>query len=64
MGSNRERFGQKPDEDRDDNLADVLLLMRLTWLEVEVVLESEKVENMEQIEVVAIGGFSTVPPRG
>lgn len=64
MGSNRERFGQKPDEDRDDNLADVLLLMRLTWLEVEVVLESEKVKNMEQIEVVAIGGFSTVPPRG
>lgn len=36
-------------------MVEVLLQMKLAWLEVEVVAENEKAENMEQIEDVAIG---------
>lgn len=39
----------------EENLVEVLLQMKLAWLEVEVVVETEKAENMEQIEEVAIG---------
>lgn len=31
-------------------MVEVLLQMKLAWLEVEVVAENEKAENMEQIE--------------
>lgn len=36
-------------------MVEVLLQMKLAWLEMEVVVETEKAENMEQIEEVAIG---------
>lgn len=36
-------------------MVEVLLQMKLAWLEVEVVAENEKAEKMEQIEDVAIG---------
>lgn len=36
-------------------MVEVLLQMNLTWLEVEVVLESEEAKKMELIKDVAIG---------